>query len=114
MVLRRESMTEANYQRWERGLPPIKETQPKKEDPALPIVTGQLRLDDIPNEPMRDIGVRRHNVKNEEGMRFIGYDLCLVFEGGESVEGWLLEADFEQLKRRIPQERSDLLKKVSL
>jgi hypothetical protein len=107
-------MTMDNFKRSERGLPPLPERGTPKPDPELPVVHGQLKLEDIPNKPMRDIGVRPHNVQNEAGVRFMGYDLYLVFEDGEAVEGFLLEVDFEQLKRRIPEERSDLKKKASL
>ena len=112
MALIRDAMTGKNYERWLRDLPLVKEEQPVKEDPVPPVVPEQLK--EIPSGEIKDVGCRRRNIRNDEGQIFCGYDVYVLFENGKSVEGWLPEAYFEQLKRRIPQERSDLLKKVSL
>lgn len=115
MTIPRDAISMANFERWERGLPPRKEVQPKKVDPVPPVVENQLR--DIPNLPINDVGVRRANMRNPEGTMFIGYDVYLEFEGGKVLEGWLPEGAFLSLKRRImvsQSERTDLIKKMSL
>ena len=112
MTIPRDVMTEEDFGRWERGLPPRRVVKVKREDPVPPEVPNQIK--ELPEEEVKDIGVARHNVQNADGVRFMGYDIFLAFQNEETLEGWLPESEFELLKRRIPPERTDLLRKMSL
>ena len=111
--LPRETMTEQNYQRWARGLPPVKEVQPVKEDPVPPVVPDQIRFEDLPDLEIKDISCRPKNARNSEKVLFCGYDVWLMFENKKEFTGWMGESDFEKLRRKVPEERSDLKKKIS-
>ena len=96
------------------GRPFPKKVEPFRPEPTPPAVSNQIKSEDIPDEAISDNEARMKNHRNATGVIFTGRDVRVQFEGGKSFEGWLSEGDFEKLKERIPPDRIDLLKKISL
>lgn len=110
-----EAVTKENWERMEKGLPPLKPKQEKKEDPVSPVISNEIKLSDIP--PNCDVQLdhaQRNTVRNEQGMRFIGFDVimtCVPKKKGpgkpptgtitepKTIEGWLAEGAFLELIR---------------
>jgi hypothetical protein len=109
----KEAISLANFERAERGLPPIREPKVVRPEPVEPIVSDRIRFEDIPDLEIKDFSARGRAVKNEDGMRFTGFVFYLEFTGGKKVQGWLPEGEFQKLKARIPKERTDLLNKIA-
>ena len=112
MTIPRDAISLDNFERQERGLPPRKNAQVSRPEPEPPEVEGQVKLEDIPNGEIKDFSARSRSVRNEQGMRFTGFDVYIQFSDKTEVSGWILEGPFQQLKARIPKERIDLLQKI--
>jgi hypothetical protein len=103
-----------NYKRWNRGLPLREEPQPTKHElPELPVVPCELKFESLPDQEIRDIGVRVRNVRNKAGVIFCGFDVFVEFENKKSFQGWMNEGEFARLKKKIPEDRIDLLRKAT-
>ena len=112
MALMKDALTLDNFLRIERGLPPISEKKPPREDPALPVVEDGVKFDSIPDKKIEDFSARQKTVRNKDGVLFTGYNFYVEFSDGKVIQGWLGEADFMRLKARLPVERVDLLQKI--
>lgn len=101
MPLMQEAMGKEDWDRAEKGLPPIKKEVKKKPEPDLPEVKGMLFFEDIKIERFnRLLGAKMHSVPNKEGMRFIGYDVQIELAPTEKekepkvVKGWMPESEW--------------------
>lgn len=111
-MIPKDAMSMENYKRWERDLPLLKEPKPKHEEPAFPVVADEIKFQDIPDKEIRNFSARRRSERCPTGQIFCGWSVLVEFTDGKSITGWMGEAGFEQLKRRIPKERTDLLGKI--
>ena len=117
MALMKEAMTRDNWDRVEKGLPPLKAKKFIRPEPPKPDIENEVKLEDIKNF----VALRRAEreiVKNLEGSRFIGYkvEIEIMVEGKRKpgrpkesekeiplepmvLEGWMNEGEFLQLVR---------------
>ena len=112
----KDAVTLENFNRMERGLPPLKPKKIVKPEPVPPIVDDQIFFDDLPTDELFEFSARlRHPaVKNEDGVSFLGFDVYFESRGGEIAQGWMGEGEFQKLKMRIQVERPDLLVKIGI
>ena len=117
MVIPRDTVDGGDKEEFEfylrTGRPYPKPKQEPRPEPIPPVVKNQIHFKDIPDGPVFDIEARMKNHRNATGVSFVGRDVRVQFEGGRLVEGWLSEGDFLELRKRIPSDRIDLLKKIS-
>ena len=113
MVLPRDAISLEDFNRTERGLAPRKRKVTPRPEPIPPVVDDLLKIEDIPNLEITDFSARGRTVRNEEGMGFTGFDVYVQFQDKSEFEGWMLEGEFQELKARIPKERTDLLQKIA-
>jgi len=110
----REAISLDDFRRKEKGLPPLKKKKIERSEPKPPTVEGQISYEDIPTDPIFEFSARACTFKNEEKVRFTGYQVFLESRAGKVVEGWMPEGQFQKLKQRIQGERPDLLQKIGL
>ena len=101
MVLYRDALPLKDWERIDKGLSPIKEPKPIRVDPKPPKVTNEIKLSQISTNDVTDFRSRRHDLKNEEGAIFCGFDVEISFKNSKSLEGWIQPGDYYQLKRMI-------------
>lgn len=120
MALMQEAMTQANWERADKGLPPFKVKKTPRPEPEKPTVEDEITFKDITGfiELKR---AERKVVKNAEGVRFIGFNVEIELEGKNKVgrpkesekeippeprllEGWMAEGDFMELVRTYRKE----------
>jgi hypothetical protein len=111
-MIPRDAVDLEDFKRMERGLPPRPKPKVVKPEPEPPVVPDRIRFENIPDKEIRDFAARRHSVRNSSGTIFCGYNFYLEFTDNKSISGWIDEGTLEQLKKRIPQERIDLLRKI--
>jgi len=120
MALMQEAMTQANWERAEKGLPPFKVKKIVRPEPEKPKLEDEIAFKDITGF-IELICAERKTVKNAEGMRFIGYSVEIVLEGKKKpgrpkesekefpieprvLEGWMAEGNFMELVRTYRKE----------
>jgi hypothetical protein len=105
-----EAISKENWERMEQGLPPLKSKKAVIPDPPKPVIPNELKLTDIP--PNCDIQLdhaKRNTVRNEDGLRFIGFDVTITcipkkkkpgkpptgsIEEPVTLSGWMQEGEF--------------------
>jgi hypothetical protein len=105
-----EAVSKENWERMEKGLPPLKPKNVVLPDPPKPVISNELKLTDIP--PNCDIQLdhaQRNTVRNEEGLRFIGFDVTITctpkkkkpgkpptgsIDEPVTISGWMEEGTF--------------------
>lgn len=113
-MIPREAITLENFQRSEKGLPPIKVKKEPRPEPEKPTVEDEITFEDLPDTEIFEFSGRRRVEKNEAGTRFTGYTIFLETRSGEILEGWLDEGNFEKLRQRLRVEAPHLLQKIGL
>ena len=120
MAIMQEAMTKDNFERTEKGLPPIEPKKVVRPEPQKPEIQDEITFKDITGfiELLR---AERKMIKNAEGMRFIGYSVEIMLEGKKKpgrpkesekeipieptvLEGWMGEGDFLKLVRTYRKE----------
>lgn len=119
MALMNEAMSKEDFERMEKGLPRLKPKRVDKPDPALPTIENEIKAADIPGGYEIHLeSAKRHIMRNEEGVRFIGFNVVIELfpirqkrkpgrpKESESVElepmtltGWMLEGQFLEFVR---------------
>lgn len=115
-----EAVTKENFERMEKGLPPLKVKVEKRPEPTKPDVENEIKFKDIPVDEFVELEyARRNTVKNKEGIRFIGYDVSMILESpmkrkpgrpkesekeevlteSKNLIGWMNEGEFLTLVR---------------
>jgi hypothetical protein len=119
MSLMNEAISREDFERQEKGLPPLKKDKIVRPEPEFPKVDNLIKFDDIPILDFeRIVTSAMRRIKNKEGVNFIGYDVTILLkarrragrptkeeeEAGEPqpriLKGWMIEGDFEKLKRQ--------------
>ena len=105
MPLQREAMTQENFDRSEKGLPPILPEKVIKPDVVEPDFKDILLMSDAVVdgfEPKLRSAVRKAR-RNDDRVLFVGYDVSieLISEKEENVTltGWMVEGEFMQFVR---------------
>jgi len=81
MPLMAEAMTKENFERIEKGLPPLKPKRIVKPEPKRTDVNNEIKFDYIPIDDFLELEyAKRNTVKNEDGMRFIGFDVSMILK----------------------------------
>ena len=100
MALMQEAIPREDWERQDRGLPPISRKAPPKPEPAKPKIDDQISIKKINFHAL--LSARRENRKNKEGTTFIGYVVRLEVKEGARVKalgGWVPEADWMEFIR---------------
>lgn len=121
MALMQEAMTREDWERKEKGLPPIKKEKIVRPEPEHPKVERLVTCSSVPFDRfVRIISSKRNNLKNKDGVRFIGFDVEIEVkykiqpkkadsEEAETKEpkenyviaGWMPEGEWLQLLRSL-------------
>jgi len=112
-----EAIDKEDWERMDKGLTPVKKPKVVIPEPKFPKIDNHLKFEDVPIDRFEKLlSARRSVVKNEEGARFIGYDVLIEFKGKrkpgrppetkeeippEIISGWMIEGDFLHLYRLI-------------
>ncbi len=99
MTIPKDAMTLEDYERYEKGLPPLPKKKIERPDPIPPKIEN-LKFDDLPIEKLVRIqAVRKKILKNAEGVNFIGFDAIIEIKDSKPLTGFFFEGDMEKLKR---------------
>jgi len=119
MPLMQEAMSREEWERKELGLPPLKKKKVERPDPVFPKVDKLLSFKEVPLDRfVRLISVKRNNIKNKDGVSFIGYDAemeikvevksqkpldKILSEEGKTyiLSGWFPEGEWMQFLRNM-------------
>lgn len=113
MPLMQEAMTKENWERSEKGLPPLKPKKITRPEPERPVIEKEIKFSDIPVDWFKTLDKATMNtLKNKDGMRFIGYDVEISLGKNKtgaitneeknypkSMKGWMDEGSFLSLVR---------------
>jgi len=92
-----EAMSKKDWDRAEKGLPPLKVEKIKRSEPERPKIENEIKLDDIPINDFVELEyARRKTIQNTEGVRFIGYEVSMVL-GFKRKQGRPKESEKEQI-----------------
>jgi hypothetical protein len=118
-MLQNEAMTKENFERQEKGLPILKPTVEPRPVPIMPVIEKELTIADIPDGYEVNLeSAKKHILKNEVGVMFIGYDVNIdLFPSRKkkkpgrpkesdkieleplTLEGWMFEGKFLEFIR---------------
>jgi len=118
-----EAMSLEDFERQEKGLPPLKHKKVEKPEPKKPDIPNEIKFEDIPIDDFIELEyAKRNTLKNKEGVRFIGYDVSMTLNSNavlkrkpgrpakdsekeepssepKNLVGWMSEGDFLNLVR---------------
>ena len=100
MPIMQEAIPKEDWERMDKGLPPIKRPIIQRPEPEPLQGKDQISLKGI--KFVNLISVKRENRKNKEGMNFIGYLVKVEVKDGAGVKtlgGWAPEADWLEFLR---------------
>ncbi|MCJ7443271.1 MAG: hypothetical protein MUO26_01850 [Methanotrichaceae archaeon] len=122
MSLMQEAMTKNDWERREKGLPPLKVKVIPRPEPAKPDIENEIKFKDIPADDFVELEyAKRNTLKNREGLRFIGYDVSMILNSvakrkpgrpkesereevlteSKTLVGWMQEGEFLTLVRNF-------------
>lgn len=100
MALMQEAMSREDFERSEKGLPPLKKKSVPRPEPEKPKVKDQISLKGINFQGL--LSVKRDNQRNAEGQIFIGYTVRMEVKDGAGVKtlgGWVPESEWQEFMR---------------
>ena len=109
-----EAILKEDFDRVEKGLPPVAKPKIIREEPERPTVPDEIKFADIPEDEIFEFSARGHTFKNEAGTRFTGYNIYLETRKGKAIEAWMPEGEFHKLRLRIQVEAPHLLLNIGL
>lgn len=101
-----EAMSAEEYERWDKGLPPLPKRKEVKADAAPLKEEGELTANEVLEEAdLPSFSAVRQNKKNKDGIIFICFNVTYlknVEQKGkkataQKVEGWMVEGEFLRL-----------------
>ena len=116
MALMQEAMSKDDFERKERGLPPIKRVIAKRQEPLKPEIENEIKFQDI-HDFIELESAKRKSMQNAEGMRFVGFEVSIIIDykrkagrpkesekdeiqtGPKTLSGWMMEGEFLTLVR---------------
>ncbi len=103
----REAIPLEDFERMEKGLPPLPKKKEIRPDPEPPMVENRIEFESIPlDKAVRLTRVREHSQRNKDGVIFIGYDIELELKDSRPLQGWVDEGTLIKLIPLI-RERTD-------
>ena len=111
MSLMKEAISKVDYDRKEKGLPPLRSVLAARPEPEKPVIDSEITMADITEGYMVELeSARKHPLRNKEGMLFVGYDVVIYLtpptkkKDDKALEpkilrGWMLEGQFLALVR---------------
>lgn len=112
-----EAIDREDWERQDKGLPPLPKKKTVIQAQKEPDVDDQIKFDDIPLDRFEKlISARRRSIANEQGARFVGYDVKIELKGkrkagrpkedaeeprSEILSGWMIEGNWLKLYRHI-------------
>lgn len=119
MALMKEAMSKEDYDRKEKGLPPLKRMSLVRPEPPKPVIDKEITMADVLDGYGVELeSANRHPLKNEDGMLFIGYDVVINLNPvskkrgpgrpketeseplePKTLDGWMPEGEFMALLR---------------
>jgi hypothetical protein len=98
MTIMKEAVPLDEWERMDKGLSSKPKMKVLKPDPEPPEVPNRIEFKSINlNKVIQIEAVRKNIVKNEEGMRFIGFDVSIEVKDSGPLRGWILEGDLRKL-----------------
>lgn len=78
MALMKEAMSKVDYDRKEKGLPPLRSVLMARPEPTKPDIDNEITMEDIMEGYTVELeSAKRRSIKNAEGTIFIGYDVLI-------------------------------------
>ena len=105
------AMTQEEYERWDKGLPPLpQKKEPEPAEPEPPKVDNLLSLDKLELEKIGAVlEGRRKGIRNKDGVMFVGFNVTMKMRDemgkdgkiipGKQLSGWMTGADFHKFRR---------------
>ena len=111
-MIPRYMMSEEDYERKEKGLPPLPKERVETPEAEAPVVKRELKLADIEIEKVTALSAKVKEVKNKDGVIFTGFDVILTLkkpsgrpsekkEVPTSISGWMIEGEFIELRNHL-------------
>lgn len=99
MAIMKTAMDKEDWERKEKGLRPRR--KPKKEMPIpdAPEVKGQIHINQVPVGEVVGFFSTPKNVRNAEGVRFIGHEVTINIKDKKPISGWMAEGDVIRLRQ---------------
>lgn len=89
-----------DFNLWDKGQKPRRKPVASHPDPKRPKIDNLIELDKIKLDELVSVTKgRRHIIRNEDGVMFMGYDVGYQIKGQKAVEGWMSEADYVEFRR---------------
>lgn len=117
MPIPQEAMTVEEYQRWDRGLPPLKKKVKSRPEPESPEVENLIKFNEI-DDIISLESAKRNILYNKDGISFLGFDVVIKAimtlprgpgrppkdapeppKEEKVLAGWMSEGDFHKLIR---------------
>ena len=97
-----EAVDEADFEKLERGAPIKKVLKPVTNDPESPKVDDIIQYSpELENNLVQVMKISVSNKRNDDGVRFIGYEVVLNMKGEKILTGWMPESDYVTLRRSL-------------
>ncbi len=125
MPIMQEAIPLEDFNRMQKGLPPLKKKVIKKPEPEKPDIKNEIKFEDIPVDSFVELEyAKRNTLMNKDGVCFIGFDVSIRL-GAQAVlkrkpgrppkikepvsdepgvlRGWMDEGNFFTLMRHFRQ-----------
>jgi len=99
MTIMNEAVLRNDWERMQKGQPPLPKQKVVRPEPEPPRVENQIKFEDVPlTSTLRLLSKVRDNLKNSEGIAFTGYRICIEeIESKKTLTGWVSDGDFGKL-----------------
>ena len=98
----REAVDMEDYKLWQQGRPPRKKVVPVIPQPEQPKVKNLVQRDKIKlDEVIGAAKGRRKVIMNKDGCKFMGFEVSLPMKNGQTVVGWMPEADYIDIRHLL-------------
>ena len=98
------AMPEEDFNLWDEGKKVAKKKLKPRPEPKA-VKDSILALDKIDlNSVTLAVSGKRNVKKNQDGVRFIGFDVSLQMKGDKNIAGWMPENEYLELRRLLTRE----------
>jgi len=108
MPIMQEAVKKEEWERMDKGLPPLKKEKEVRPDPEFPKIDNHVKLETINLEKFVSLEkAERRQVRNAEGVVFNGFDVQIRMKSNydspkkDVIEGWMIEGEFQQFFRLV-------------
>jgi len=90
MPIMSEAISKENWERIDKGLPPIPEKKIVKLEPEFPSIDNVIKFSDINLDEFDELkNANRKIIKNKDGVSFLGYEMTVSFKPPKRPPGRL-------------------------